>query len=746
MVLNLGKKDLSVIVVLALLACFIAGLYGISMFKVSGGHLIPPLDDTFIHLQYAKRLSQGYFFSYTEGAGYSTGATSLLYPIILAPFFWLGISGVKILIPVFLLGAISLILTAWGIYFLGKILDEPEVGFGAAVLTLLNGNLLWGFLSGMETGLYSMLVVWIVVLFSFFIKNSTIGSLRLGILLLFFASLTRPEGYLLAILTIIPFIFWYFQKKVGWIDFLLFILALIPGTLYPIINKLLTGTYNSNGMIAKGLLFNPYYNIWDHLQKIGETFICIFSGYFENLMGEKMFREFQGRLIYPYFPPLTILFFVIGFSPKLFEEIKSHKLSTFSLGLIWFFLGICSITLVEASFVHHQRYYVPYLPLYLFFAIYGVRIFSGIFSQKQIPHSSFLHPLSSFLYKGLVLFFWIFSLPGILFWSAEFGENCNDIYNQHRRMSWYVKDAIPKGEVVGVTDAGTIAYYGEHPIYDLVGLVTNNQAEHFRNGVGSTFERLEKIPKEKRPKVIITYDYLFGEKNFLGEEIYRVSLLKNTITSGGYMSVFRQNWDFVGSGDNCRSLTNPYSSPTVTKGGIQSSFLHPPSSILKWKVVDSIDVADLESEKEHSYIFWEDSERRSYLPYPYRGNLFVRGGYSSQKESRGNKTGDEVWDGGRAITGGEKFVLNVKQAKPIRLILRTENDYKTELDVSIDGVKVCGWKFQGKPQKLWYEEVLEIPAKFISSDKIEVKINYIWDHLFDTSHRSFYYWALQEVD
>src|SRR5262245_2056700 len=50
-------------------------------------HPAVPLDDAFIHFQYAKRLASGHFFSYAEGDSYSSGATSLLWPLLLAPFY-----------------------------------------------------------------------------------------------------------------------------------------------------------------------------------------------------------------------------------------------------------------------------------------------------------------------------------------------------------------------------------------------------------------------------------------------------------------------------------------------------------------------------------------------------------------------------------------------------------------------------------------------------------------------------------
>src|SRR5689334_8068147 len=56
-----------------------------------------PLDDTFIHLQFARGFARGRFFEYVAGEGFSSGATSLLWPLLLAPFHALGLRDVSLL-------------------------------------------------------------------------------------------------------------------------------------------------------------------------------------------------------------------------------------------------------------------------------------------------------------------------------------------------------------------------------------------------------------------------------------------------------------------------------------------------------------------------------------------------------------------------------------------------------------------------------------------------------------------------
>ena len=52
-----------------------------------------PLDDVFIHFDFARSLARGRFFEWSRGGGYSSGATSWLYPAILALAYRIGLTG-----------------------------------------------------------------------------------------------------------------------------------------------------------------------------------------------------------------------------------------------------------------------------------------------------------------------------------------------------------------------------------------------------------------------------------------------------------------------------------------------------------------------------------------------------------------------------------------------------------------------------------------------------------------------------
>ncbi len=125
----------------------------------SAARLVPPvrwsapLDDVFIHFDFARSLAQGKFFEWAPGGGYSSGATSWLYPAILAIAYRLGLRG-------FALGHFtdwfSCLCVFGGLWALGRAYQGlsrliPYV-ITAALMSL--GVFDWALWSGMELPLF----------------------------------------------------------------------------------------------------------------------------------------------------------------------------------------------------------------------------------------------------------------------------------------------------------------------------------------------------------------------------------------------------------------------------------------------------------------------------------------------------------------------------------------------------------------------------------------------------------------
>lgn len=156
----------------------IAGSVGLSGF---------PLDDSWIHLQFARNLALGQGFAYNPGVPVS-GSTAPLWTLALAALFkaggadpaWAKAAGVAAA-----LGAVWLarqLALAWT--------GNTALGLTAALVTAWSAPVVWGALSGMEVTLAALLVTAVLV-------AHTAGGTALSAALLGLAVLARPESLLL---------------------------------------------------------------------------------------------------------------------------------------------------------------------------------------------------------------------------------------------------------------------------------------------------------------------------------------------------------------------------------------------------------------------------------------------------------------------------------------------------------------------------------------------------------------------
>jgi hypothetical protein len=133
-----------------------AALFYAPALEHAGGGWPVPLDDTFIYFGFARTLALGEPFAWAPGNGYSSGATSVLYPALLAPGWALGLRGA-------LLGAWAALIAYVCLFDLCRSL-APLAGRGAPArwlvpLFVVGVPLLdWSFFSGMETALAAALV------------------------------------------------------------------------------------------------------------------------------------------------------------------------------------------------------------------------------------------------------------------------------------------------------------------------------------------------------------------------------------------------------------------------------------------------------------------------------------------------------------------------------------------------------------------------------------------------------------
>jgi hypothetical protein len=154
-----------------------------------------PLDDSWIHLQFARNLAAGAGLSYNPGE-LVTGSTAPLWTALLAILFVLPgsvVAWTKLL---------GIVLYLAGIDATWRLARELGVGRGlaalAAGLTLSTSWLVWAALSGMEVPLFVLLSLWGLILHLRERARPDLPPLSLAVLAV--AVLARPEALLLLLL------------------------------------------------------------------------------------------------------------------------------------------------------------------------------------------------------------------------------------------------------------------------------------------------------------------------------------------------------------------------------------------------------------------------------------------------------------------------------------------------------------------------------------------------------------------
>ena len=189
----------------AALAC--AGTYLAARLLLRGGHGFP-LDDSYIHLQFARNLAAGHGLAYNAGE-LVTGSTAPLWTALVT---LLGAAGGAVA-AVKLAGVLLHCASVHATLVLGREMGLSRGGARlAAAFTLGTGWLVWGALSGLEVPLFTLLSLWGVILHLRERGGSEPGR-SLAVLAL--AALARPEGLLLILLALADRLLLWRREEAG---------------------------------------------------------------------------------------------------------------------------------------------------------------------------------------------------------------------------------------------------------------------------------------------------------------------------------------------------------------------------------------------------------------------------------------------------------------------------------------------------------------------------------------------------
>ena len=698
------------------------------MLKQTGGEWSAPLDDVFIHFDYARATALGHPFEWTIGNGYSSGNTSLTYPFVLALGWLVGFTGRRLMIWAAVLAATSVFGVLLGTRRI--VVEGPKDDWGRLSSYLLPpiflgvGALDWSLWSGMEVAFF--LATWTLAFVLWWrlehdprhvARNGWFLGLA-GLLLV----TTRPEAAFTIGVFGIAAALVHRRHRIGTL-IRVGLLPLVALVLQAVVNKELTGESSANGAIVKLALNNPYmtrgevFDDWwgnaqyASLRNLDYHFASIDSEWFadakENIDWTKgIFWAGVVPLLFAFLPlvfprtrRIAILLWlqilgwiaIVALNGQVRWQNERYVMPAVAWMLILAALGIS----VSFRAVARARSRYPLSPNIVITVLLGALCWQiyGVLTRPPGP-PDFRLPWMLAIEVGLfgwvvlrvrlarmaviavaLLFAYDHQIPKMRDQKFFFGRAARNIRDQHLAIGKYLAEIKPKRVLVG--DAGAILYESDRPGLDIIGLGGYHGLPFARAGVQglpATLELIERMPEAERPDVLAIFPTWWGVLPmwFTSETLRRFPVEGNVICGGYEQNVYRADWRLLGTGDRIRTIPV---GDTVVRA--------------------EVDVADLVSEKASHYRF--DQPQNGFtemrvLPDP-------------------NDAKGDLFDAGRRIGyhRAEHFrVQGIVSGQKAHIVVRTAPEKRAYVSVQVDGALLGSIRIA--PDDGWKELSYEIPA------------------------------------
>jgi hypothetical protein len=382
-----------------------------------------PLDDVYIHAQFAKNLLHGFGYSFQSGQ-LLTGDTSPLWVAMLA------IGG--FFTTRFELVAISLSMLAYlalgpGVYRVARdVFGMAEHHARLAGLgTVISSRLAWSGMSGMETALATLLMLLVV---EEHIRSRKRNSLRAReAILLGLALLVRPEFMFVALILFVDWMIAVFRNRADASAapnaILLVAMIASPAFLLPVVtrNSLIS---HSSVVQGAGISIVPNFAyLWFALKILASNNIILFA---LLLAGFWFLRQ----------KPQYYLLYIMGFGLPILQAF------------------------IAPQFRHHGRY---------FFDVFPLIILCGVAAWQEIEQRM---PRKNIIRKTVIVVIILTGLIETGRWSLIEAESVRNINDQHLAVVGWLRQNMRASDTLAVDDVGAIGYFLNKPVIDLTGLIT----------------------------------------------------------------------------------------------------------------------------------------------------------------------------------------------------------------------------------------------------------------------------------
>ena len=468
-------KRTSILILSSLLAvgALLCGYSVWNAYQVNGTASFP-LDDPWIHLQFAKNLHDFGSFSYYKNEHVTSGSTSPLYTILLALGFL--VTGDEIVLS-YCLGVLFFLAAAF--YYFKLALREFDgsalIAAVAATLLLFEPRLQWVALSGMETTLFLFLLI--AVTYFYRMKKAVAFGVVSGLLLW-----TRPEAILFFVVLTLDGIYHKFLVKAepsrqkskvptdgphSWLKRAMVITSLF-GVTYAAFNFALSGSLLPNTYAAK---------------------VRYYAGGNEEFPGHVFHFFADGHL--------SILSFFLGVGMlRVFIMLVRRKPCVHFISLVWA-IGLFLAYWDKLPYLYHEgRYMMPALPFVIMLGLSGVSTVLDVGKKYSVPLGKRWIPAMSTV---LLLVFTVQFAAAAWKMKATYAESCKYINDRQVRTARWLHDNLPRDAVIATHDVGAIAFYSGRRIADMVGLISPGMIE----SIGS-FDKLKRfLLREKATHIAV---------------------------------------------------------------------------------------------------------------------------------------------------------------------------------------------------------------------------------------------------
>jgi hypothetical protein len=514
--------------------------------RATGGVFPAPLDDVYIHFAFARSAALGHPFAWIPGQGYSSGGTSLLYPLLLAPGWLVGFRGTSL---GFFAAALALLCVVDLARSLARLFG-PRLGLFAFVIppVLVAVPLAdWSLFSGMETALVAAVVGRALVAAerACFAPPTTRARAQLHfglVAALLYAS--RPELLALAL----PLGIAVVRGARGLATRPSLIRALGPSlaivAAQAIANRTFTGEWAAAGAVRKLITEDPYVAPLDAALVVLKNLTVLRTEAFELGLGGA---------------PWSLVFPALALLALFAKETRRLAVPLFVGGLGALALACLNVTAPYQNF----RYAVPSLLLLLATALLG----AAVLARRG--------RVGALVATALLASACFASFGELSRQTSHFARASRNIAEQQVEVARRLLSREPGPRRVFLNDAGAIPYLTGLSAIDGFGLGGFHDLPFARasvHGAPCVYELLERLAPEERPDLLAIYDAWWPGMERFGARVDGVRIEDNVICGAPEKVVRLADWSLLRSPD------------AATPGAVAE-----------------LDVADLVDERAHLY-------------------------------------------------------------------------------------------------------------------------------------------------